>query len=294
MRWRGSSNRCRPGGWIIVSDQGINRRRNRRRNRLHRLAALDLPLSKLIALAVAPMAYSLPRNFQPLLKWGKSDIQIAGRKTSHSGKVRFGYNAPGRQAFVQGGVTKPEGKNDAPYAAGSLQARSRFARRARPGRRLCPRCTPRLNLPPQPKAAAPSPSVRPCLPPGPEARLQQFPDALGVGRVVAIDTTGGPGFGFEHFKQLDFLQRQGSRADVRRRSVAGEHAGGAEGAGRRVHHRDLLPDRQARDLLSGNPQAGRRGGPHRRLAHLVARQSHQQEADRRSSARKKSKRVSAP
>ena len=31
------------------------------------------------------------------------------------------------------------------------------------------------------------------------------PDALGVTRVVEIDTTGGPGFGFEHFKQLDFL-----------------------------------------------------------------------------------------
>jgi peptidoglycan/xylan/chitin deacetylase (PgdA/CDA1 family) len=32
------------------------------------------------------------------------------------------------------------------------------------------------------------------------------PDALGVSRVVQIDTTGGPGFGFEHFKQLDFLR----------------------------------------------------------------------------------------
>jgi peptidoglycan/xylan/chitin deacetylase (PgdA/CDA1 family) len=31
------------------------------------------------------------------------------------------------------------------------------------------------------------------------------PDALGVSRVVEIDTTGGPGFGFEHFKQIDFL-----------------------------------------------------------------------------------------
>src|SRR5450631_2312322 len=31
------------------------------------------------------------------------------------------------------------------------------------------------------------------------------PDALGVSRVVVIDTTGGPGFGYEHFKQLDFL-----------------------------------------------------------------------------------------
>jgi peptidoglycan/xylan/chitin deacetylase (PgdA/CDA1 family) len=32
------------------------------------------------------------------------------------------------------------------------------------------------------------------------------PNALGVSRVVEIDTTGGPGFGFENFKQLDFLE----------------------------------------------------------------------------------------
>jgi peptidoglycan/xylan/chitin deacetylase (PgdA/CDA1 family) len=31
------------------------------------------------------------------------------------------------------------------------------------------------------------------------------PDALGLSRVVEIDTTGGPGFGFAHFKQFDFL-----------------------------------------------------------------------------------------
>jgi peptidoglycan-N-acetylglucosamine deacetylase len=31
------------------------------------------------------------------------------------------------------------------------------------------------------------------------------PDALGVSRVVEIDTTGGPGFGFEQFKAHDFL-----------------------------------------------------------------------------------------
>ena len=34
------------------------------------------------------------------------------------------------------------------------------------------------------------------------------PNALGISRVVEIDTTGGPGFGFEHFKAYDFL-RQG-------------------------------------------------------------------------------------
>src|SRR5713101_6402657 len=32
------------------------------------------------------------------------------------------------------------------------------------------------------------------------------PDALGISRVVEIDTTGGPGFGFEHFKSHDFLR----------------------------------------------------------------------------------------
>ncbi len=31
-------------------------------------------------------------------------------------------------------------------------------------------------------------------------------NALGIARVVQIDTTGGPGFGFEHFKAYDFLR----------------------------------------------------------------------------------------
>jgi peptidoglycan/xylan/chitin deacetylase (PgdA/CDA1 family) len=34
------------------------------------------------------------------------------------------------------------------------------------------------------------------------------PNALGIGRTVEIDTTGGPGFGFEHFKQHDFLRNK--------------------------------------------------------------------------------------
>lgn len=46
--------------------------------------------------------------------------------------------------------------------------------------------------------------------PAPVAPVQQKstcanPNALGVARTVVIDTSGGPGFGFEHFKQLDFL-----------------------------------------------------------------------------------------
>jgi peptidoglycan/xylan/chitin deacetylase (PgdA/CDA1 family) len=42
--------------------------------------------------------------------------------------------------------------------------------------------------------------------PAPQKPACANPDALGVSRVVEIDTTGGPGFGFEQFKQLDFLE----------------------------------------------------------------------------------------
>ena len=40
----------------------------------------------------------------------------------------------------------------------------------------------------------------------PSAAKCDNPNALGVARVVKIDTTGGPGFGFEHFKAYDFLR----------------------------------------------------------------------------------------
>jgi peptidoglycan/xylan/chitin deacetylase (PgdA/CDA1 family) len=49
------------------------------------------------------------------------------------------------------------------------------------------------------------PASEPKPAPSPAKRACANPNALGIGRVVEIDTTGGPGFGFEHFKQLDFL-----------------------------------------------------------------------------------------
>jgi peptidoglycan/xylan/chitin deacetylase (PgdA/CDA1 family) len=53
-----------------------------------------------------------------------------------------------------------------------------------------------LGAPPSAAPAAARPAAPPC----------NNPDALGVSRVVEIDTTGGPGFGFEHFKEIDFLR----------------------------------------------------------------------------------------
>ena len=74
---------------------------------------------------------------------------------------------------------------------------------------------PRTNTSPAPAAAAPAPQAATPTPAPPPAAIPGVspakqpcnnPDALGIGRVVEIDTTGGPGFGFEHFKQMDFLR----------------------------------------------------------------------------------------
>ena len=57
-------------------------------------------------------------------------------------------------------------------------------------------------------AASPAPAAAPipAAAPAPAKAACANPDALGIARTVEIDTTGGPGFGFEHFKQLDFLR----------------------------------------------------------------------------------------
>ena len=54
-----------------------------------------------------------------------------------------------------------------------------------------------------------APAVPPAPSPPPGVALSGCPgnpNALGISRVVEIDTTGGPGFGFEHFKDHDFLR----------------------------------------------------------------------------------------
>jgi len=56
---------------------------------------------------------------------------------------------------------------------------------------------------PAPAAAASTP---PAPAPAPTQAKCENPNALGVERIVQIDTTGGPGFGFEHFKVYDFLR----------------------------------------------------------------------------------------
>src|SRR5215468_200821 len=68
-------------------------------------------------------------------------------------------------------------------------------------------CTPGIawsqSAPPQ---AAPATAAAAPAQVQPSRATCNNPDALGVARTVEIDTTGGPGFGFEHFKDLDFLK----------------------------------------------------------------------------------------
>jgi peptidoglycan/xylan/chitin deacetylase (PgdA/CDA1 family) len=56
-----------------------------------------------------------------------------------------------------------------------------------------------------PPAATPPPATSPA-PLASKAGACTNPDALGVGRTVEIDTTGGPGFGMEQYKAHDFLE----------------------------------------------------------------------------------------
>jgi peptidoglycan-N-acetylglucosamine deacetylase len=69
-----------------------------------------------------------------------------------------------------------------------------------PARRTSPEAVPPLDA--RPSAAAVGPAAESLAKPA----CAGNPDALGVSRVVEIDTTGGPGFGFEQFKAHDFLE----------------------------------------------------------------------------------------
>jgi peptidoglycan/xylan/chitin deacetylase (PgdA/CDA1 family) len=72
--------------------------------------------------------------------------------------------------------------------------------------------TPAAAAPAAP-APAPAPAAAPAAAPGPAPMAMpraapiacNNPNALGIARTVQIDTTGGPGFGMEHFKTHDFL-----------------------------------------------------------------------------------------
>jgi peptidoglycan/xylan/chitin deacetylase (PgdA/CDA1 family) len=62
------------------------------------------------------------------------------------------------------------------------------------------------NNPTPAAAAAPQSAAAPAPSPVKSAPACDKPDGMGLARTVEIDTTGGPAFGTEHFKQYDFLR----------------------------------------------------------------------------------------
>ncbi len=75
--------------------------------------------------------------------------------------------------------------------------------------------TPDRFSPPPGPAASPAPAGAPASAPAAQQQAAapahpipacDKPDAIGLSRIVEIDTTGGPAFGTEHFKQYDFLR----------------------------------------------------------------------------------------
>ena len=149
---------------------------------------------------------SRPRLFGPALT-ASADKSAHGEKAvAVAARVQLGYAHQGQEtaratAKAEPGLGSPKEEQDA-YCGRFDFCGCGFAGLVRQpaghpdsGHQKC------RNAPPAaacaaPAVATPATAKAPCT----------NPDALGISRVVEIDTTGGPGFGFEHFKQLDFLR----------------------------------------------------------------------------------------
>jgi peptidoglycan/xylan/chitin deacetylase (PgdA/CDA1 family) len=97
------------------------------------------------------------------------------------------------QASVGAPAVAPARSSNAPVAAAPVTAPAAAA----PTIQSLAAATPTAQLP---AAALQAPAV----PPKPIACAN--PNGMGIARVVEVDTTGGPGFGFQHFKSYDFLR----------------------------------------------------------------------------------------
>src|ERR1700760_2726951 len=119
--------------------------------------------------------------FAALLSWGLAAFGVTARQNGAGSASLLALAAH---------IVSPTQNADAPPPATPVAATP-----AAPVR-------PVAENPPAPAlpAAAPSPAALPAK----AASTCANPNALGLSRTVEIDTTGGPAFGTEHFKQYDF------------------------------------------------------------------------------------------
>jgi peptidoglycan/xylan/chitin deacetylase (PgdA/CDA1 family) len=121
--------------------------------------------------------------------------------------TRVASLAPGTPAAPRAPVSQPvsqiaqagssEASSGAPrVAAESAPAWPAHMAQTTPAPAAAAPSAPAANSAAQNKPAPVASNIPPCDKPG----------GMGLARIVEIDTTGGPGFGFEHFKQYDFLR----------------------------------------------------------------------------------------
>ena len=113
----------------------------------------------------------------------------------------------------------------------------------------------------------------PAAAPAPRRTAQakcENPNALGIERVVQIDTTGGPGFGFEHFKAYDFLRDHEIVFTFDDGPWPGNTPAVLKALADNCTKAVFFPIGKHAGYRPEISQAGGRGRPHHRLAHLVA------------------------
>ncbi len=141
----------------------------------------------IVAISVALAAtYNVVQSrwFNAAAQWSATRIESVSpkspdrempRETAAGGPEQNSGAEPAKLALQQqSGTAAPTGAPQ-PQSAGSLPAQA------------------------APQTATPTTAAKPAIP-------CANPNALGVSRVVEIDTSGGPGFGSQHFKTFDFLR----------------------------------------------------------------------------------------
>jgi peptidoglycan/xylan/chitin deacetylase (PgdA/CDA1 family) len=123
--------------------------------------------------------------------WWSRDAQPAAPATTAS------ISAPRTAPAAPPAIGAPQTIEAAPMVPPGAVAQAPAARPAAPPPQQIAAAQPAVVPAPIP-ALAPAPAVKPpaCA----------NPNGMGVARVVEIDTTGGPGFGSQHFKAYDFLR----------------------------------------------------------------------------------------
>jgi peptidoglycan/xylan/chitin deacetylase (PgdA/CDA1 family) len=138
----------------------------------------------IVAISVAlAAAYNIAQS-----RWFNAAAQLSATQTQPVSPASPRRSEAPREAAAGG----PEQSTRAELATLALQQSASIAQLGAPQPQSAgPQAAPQAATP----AAAAKPAV-PCA----------NPNAMGVARVVEIDTTGGPGFGSQHFKTFDFLR----------------------------------------------------------------------------------------